>query len=252
MDRQNHFFTYLLQLADNDLILGHRLSEWCGHGPVLEQDIALTNISLDLIGQARNLYQLAARIEDADRTEDDLAYLRTERAYRNVLLTEQSNGDFGKTIIRHLFFDHFHILLLQKLLNSSDEALREIAEKSIKEIQYHVRFSSEWTIRLGDGTEESHRRMQDAVDELWMYTGEMFNPSEADEAMAEHNVAPSLTTVYPIWKDRIEHVLKEATLEIPEAKWFQKGGKQGMHSEQMGFILTELQYIQRAYPGVEW
>ena len=248
----NNLLNYTLQIADNALILGHRVSEWCGHGPVLEQDIALTNIALDLIGQARSLYQYAAQIEGKGRTEDDLAYLRTETQYKNVLLVEQANGNFGTTIVRQFLFDAYHFAFYKELIKSKDDTLAAIAEKSLKEVSYHLRFSSEWMIRLGDGTEESHQKMQEAIDDLWMYTGELFTMSEADTSVLKEGIGVDLSTVKSFWTEKVLEILKIATLQQPESGWMQSGGKQGKHSEQLGFILTEMQYLQRTYPGQQW
>lgn len=244
---------YTLHLADNVLILGHRLSEWCGHGPVLEQDIAITNMSLDLVGQARMYYQYAAELEGQGCTEDDMAYLRDIDEYRNFLLVEQPNGDWGQTLTRQFFFDAWHYHLLNGLLESKDEQLRAIAEKSLKEVTYHLRYSSEWMIRLGDGTEESHRRMQTAVDKLWPYTGEMFEDTELDTEMAEAGIAPALSSLKPKWEARVKDILEQATLKQPEGSWMQSGGKTTkQHTEHLGFILAELQWMQRAYPNMQW
>ena len=258
---------YTIHLADNALILGHRNSEWCGHGPVLEQDIAITNISLDLVGQARYFYQYAAQLINkfspssgggvppdgtGEATEDTLAYLRKEREFKNCLLVEQPNGDWGKTILRQFFFSAYQQLLYQQLQNSKDEQLAAIAAKSLKEVAYHLRWSSEWVIRLGDGTEESHSRMLKAIDELWMYTGEMFNAAsyELQAASAEIGVDPS--SLKPGWEQKVKMIFEEATLPYPNDIYMQTGGKQGKHTEHLGYILTELQYMQRAYPGCEW
>ena len=243
---------YILQLADNSLILGQRLSEWCGHGPVLEQDIALTNIALDLMGQARSLFEYAAKSEDKGRTEDSLAFLRTEREYKNVLLVEQANEDFAYTIVRQFLFDVFHFYQVEALLESKDETLAAIAAKSIKEITYHLRFSSEWMIRLGDGTDISHHKIQEALDDLWMYTGELFVSSEADSKMLKAGIAPDLEVLKVKYHTKIDEILTRATLSKPESEWMQDGGKKGIHSENMGFILAEMQYMQRTYPGQEW
>jgi len=247
-----HLLNYTLQIADNALILGHRISEWCGHGPILEQDIALTNIALDLIGQARSLYQYAAKVEGEDKTEDDLAYLRTGNQFRNVLLVEQHNGDFGKTIVRQFLFDAYHFAFYKELAQSKDTTLASIAEKSLKEVTYHLRFSSEWMIRLGDGTEESHQKIQDALDNLWPYTGELFEESEADTEMQKASIGVDLFKVKSFWKAKVEEILKMATVQQPEDKWMQRGGKVGRHSEHLGFILAEMQHMQRVYPGQEW
>jgi len=256
---------YTLHLADNSLILGQRNGEWCGHGPVLEQDIAITNISLDLIGQARNFYQYAARLinENATKvsptggdleraTEDTLAYLRKEREFKNLLLVEQPNGDWGQSILRQFFFSQFQYLLFEQLQNSKDEQIAAIAEKSLKEIAYHLRWSSEWVIRLGDGTEESHKRMVKAVDELWRYTGEMFEGASYELRAASDGVGANLSTLEASWVDKVKDIFNEASLPIPEKVFMQTGGKEGRHTEHLGYILTELQYMQRAYPNSEW
>lgn len=254
---------YLLHLADTTLILSHRNSEWCGHGPVLEQDIALTNISLDLLGQARLFYQYAAELinnskkaegkvsplggdlEGAD--EDKLAYLRTEREYKNLLLVEQPNGDWGQTILRQYLYSQFQQLVFQQLQNHKDEQIAAIATKSLKETNYHVRWSSEWVIRLGDGTDESKQRMLHAIDELWRYTGEMFIP--ADYESVAH---VDFNTVQQQWIAKVKTVFEEAGLPVPEKIFMQTGGKNGMHTEHIGYILSDLQYMQRAYPNSQW
>jgi len=233
---------YTLHLADTTLILSQRNAEWCGHGPILEQDIALTNISLDLLGQSRNFYQYAASHIGGKATEDSLAYLRKEREFKNLLLVEQANGDWGQTILRQYLFSQFQYLLFEKLQNSGDEQLVAIAAKSIKETAYHVRWSSEWVIRLGDGTAESRSRMFKAVDELWRYTGEMFLP-------ADYETLVDVSLLEKNWLDKVNEIFNEATLSVPENTFMQSGGKEGKHTEQLGFILTELQYMQRTYPG---
>jgi len=243
---------YLLRLGDNTLILSHRISEWCGHGPVLEQDIALTNIALDLLGQTRMFLSYAGELEEKGRTEDDLAYFRDAHQFRNCLLVEQPNGDFGQTIVRQFFFDVFNYYQLQALCKSSDQRLREIAEKALKEVTYHLRFSSEWVVRLGDGTELSHEKMQNAVDKLWPFTGELTNPDALDLEMAEQGIAPNLEEIKDLWTKKVAEVLDEATLTQPTGAWMQRGGKQGKHSEHLGFILAEMQHIQRTYPGNVW
>jgi ring-1,2-phenylacetyl-CoA epoxidase subunit PaaC len=245
-------FPYVLQLGDNALILSHRLSEWCGHGPVLEQDIALTNIALDLLGQARLLLTYAGELEGQGRTEDDLAGFRDAHQFRNVLLVEQPNGDWAHTIVRQFFFDVYHYYHYQALLQSRDERLAAIAQKALKEVTYHLRYSSEWTIRLGDGTEESHRRMQEAVDDLWMYTGELTTPNDVEYQAAETGVGSDLTQIRPLWEAKVQDVLTEATLRIPTNHWMQSGGKDGRHTEHLGYILAEMQFMQRAYPGLQW
>ena len=236
---------YTLHLADTTLILSQRNSEWCGHGPILEQDIAITNISLDLLGQSRNFYQYAASLIGGDTTEDSLAYLRKEREFKNLLLVEQSNGDWGQTILRQYLYSQFQYLLFEKLQQCNDEQLAAIAAKSIKETTYHVRWSSEWVIRLGDGTKESHNRMLKAIDELWRYTGEIFEP-------AVYETLVDVSLLKKDWLQKVTIVFAEATLPVPEKVFMQTGGKEGKHTEQLGYILTELQYMQRAYPGATW
>lgn len=246
---------YTIHLADNSLILGQRNAEWCGHGPVLEQDIAITNISLDLIGQARNFYQYAATVIGNDATEDSLAYLRKERQFKNCLLVEQPNGDWAQTILRQFFFSQFQYLLFQNLQNSKDEQLAAIAEKSLKEVTYHLRWSSEWVIRLGDGTEESHKRIVNANNELWRYTGEMFEAVSYELRVASDGIGVDVSKLKDEWLDKVKEIFNEATLTPPLEGWggfMQTGGKDGKHTEHLGFILTELQYMQRAYPNSEW
>jgi ring-1,2-phenylacetyl-CoA epoxidase subunit PaaC len=243
---------YLLRLGDNTLVLSQRLSEWCGHGPVLEQDIALTNIALDLLGQTRMYLTYAAELEGQGRTEDDLAYFRDAHQFRNCLLVERPNGDFAQTIVRQFFFDVFNYYQLQSLRNSSDQRLADIAEKALKEVTYHLRFSSEWVIRLGDGTEISHQKMQAAVDTLWPFSGEMMTPDVLDTEMAEQGIAPNLLEIKTLWDKKVAEILEEATLTLPTNNWMQSGGKQGKHSEHLGFLLAEMQHIQRTYPGNTW
>lgn len=243
----NPLIDYTLHLADNVLILGQRNAEWCGHGPVLEQDIAITNISLDLIGQARSLYQYAAELRADGSTEDSLAYLRTEREFLNCLLVEQPRGDWAQTILRQFFFSAYQLELYEQLRGHEDKTLSAIAEKSLKEVKYHLRWSSEWVIRLGDGTEESHRRLQQALVELWPYTGELFMASPCETACGA-DPAPLQSG----WQERVRSVFAEAGLTVPEKVFMQTGGKAGRHTEHLGYILTELQYVQRAYPGCEW
>lgn len=263
---------YILHLADNSLILAQRNSEWCGHGPVLEQDIAITNISLDLIGQARNFYQYAAQLinksleqsesqvppleEYREASEDSLAYLRTEREFKNCLLVEQPNGDWAQTILKQFLFSQYQYLLFQELQHSNDEQIAAIAVKSLKEVAYHLRWSSEWVVRLGDGTEESHSRMMKAIDELWMYTGEMFQASSYELQAAKEGIAADSDLLKSKWEEKVKLIFAEATL-IPSlgsggAAFMQTGGKEGKHTEHLGYILAELQYMQRTYPGNEW
>ncbi len=247
-----NLYNYILGIADNSLILGQRLGELCGHGPSLEIDIACTNISLDLFGQTRSYYQYAAKIKEEGTTEDDIAFLRREREYMNLLLVEQPNRDFGHIMARQFLFDVYHLLLLQELEKSRDMTLAAIAKKSIKEVSYHLRFSSDWIKRLGDGIEESHQRVQTAIDSLWTYTDELFHQTEADKVMIEEGIGVDVTKFKDDYLKRVTAILEEATLKIPETKWFQKGGKQGIHTEHLGYLLSDLQYMQRTYPNMEW
>ncbi len=252
MDTKEALFKYCLRLADNNLVLGHRLSELCSNGPILEEDIATTNIALDLIGQARHLYQYAAEVEGKGRTEDDLAYKRAEREFYNTLLSEQPNGDFAVTIARQFFIDVFDYYFYKELLNSKDERLKELAARAIKEVTYHLRHSTQWILRLGDGTEESHKRLQTAVDGLWMYTGELFEMNEVDEILIKEGIAPNLNDIKTKWESKVSEVLAESTITKPEDGWMQTGSRKGMHSEHLGYILAEMQYLQRAYPDAQW
>jgi ring-1,2-phenylacetyl-CoA epoxidase subunit PaaC len=245
-------FEYLLRLGDNCLILSQRLSEWCGHGPVLEEDIALTNVALDLLGHARFWLTYAGEVENAGRDEDQLAYLRDAGEFRNLLLVEQPNEDFSQTTARQFYFDTWHYFLLRELKNSSDPRIAEIAEKAAKEVTYHLERSSAWVIRLGDGTEESHRRMQRSIDDLWMYTGELFEADAIDNEMRECGIGADLVSLRGPWMEHVQKTLSEGTLEIPGAEWMQCGGKRGVHSENLGYILAEMQFLQRAYPGAQW
>lgn len=249
MEKMLHKF--ILQLADNELILGHRISEWCGHGPQLEQDIALANIALDHVGQSRMYYQLAADIEGNGKTEDDYPYKRLETSFYNVKLVEHENIDFAYTIVRSFFYDHFYYLLLEQLKTCTYAPLANIANSAIKEVKYHLRYSSEWVKRLGDGTEESHHRIQKAFNDLYEFTGAMFKPSDADKYMKE-TYGIDCTSIQEKWLTMINEVMMEATVNLPETSWFQEGGKNGIHTEKLGYILTELQYIQRVYPNMQW
>jgi ring-1,2-phenylacetyl-CoA epoxidase subunit PaaC len=252
MTKQEALFKYVTRIGDNSLILGQRLSEWCGHGPVLEEDIALTNTALDLIGQATSLFKYAGEVEGKNRSEDDLAFLRYEHDYFNVLLVELPNTDYAFTLTRQFLFDHFNFLMYQELLDSEDKQLAAIAEKSLKEVTYHRRRSSEWMIRLGDGTQESNERMQSALDELWEFTGEMFEADDIDQMMLEAGIGVNLTKIKAEWHKNVGEVLLMATLSKPKDDFMQLGGKKGTHTEYMGYILTEMQYMQRAYPNCEW
>lgn len=252
MKNKEALFEYLIRIGDSNLIIGHRLSEWCGHGPVLEEDIAMINVSLDLIGQATSYLKLAAKVEGKGRTEDDLAYMRNERSFKNFLLTEQPNGHFGNTMARQFLYDAFNFHFTKALCASNDPDIKAIAEKSIKEITYHLRHSSEWVIRLGDGTEESHEKIQQPINNLWKFTYEMFEPDEVDLEMKKSGIGVDLSEIKKLWTKTVEDVLNEATLNIPEEQWAHKGAKQGIHTEHFGFLLAEMQSVQRAYPGLEW
>jgi ring-1,2-phenylacetyl-CoA epoxidase subunit PaaC len=252
---QSHF-DYLLRLADNGLVLAQRLSEWVGKGPVLEEDIALTNVGLDLLGQSRLWFACAqdveARIKGIGRSEDQLAFLRDANEFRNLLLVEQPNGSYADTIARQFLFDHWHLLLLRALTQSSDARIAEVAAKAVKEVAYHVERSADWVIRLGDGTEESHARMQAALDELWTYAGEMFVPDEAELALIGTGVAADVRALRAPWDAAVNAVLDEATLARPGETFVRKGGKQGVHTEHLGRLLAEMQFLQRAYPKAQW
>jgi ring-1,2-phenylacetyl-CoA epoxidase subunit PaaC len=251
---------YLLRLGDNDVVLGHRLGEWVGHGPVIEEDIALTNVGLDLLGQGRLWLSYAGEVEARTRakgrTEDELAFLRDGPAYRNVQLVELPNGDFAQTMARQFYFDHAHLLLLRGLAGSKDPRMAEIAAKAVKEVAYHAERSTDWVIRLGDGTDESHMRMQRAIDDLWPYTGELFAADDVDLALADAGIAIDARTLRAPWLAAVGAVLAEATLALPAATYMHggrnRGGRQGVHTEHLGHLLTEMQFLQRAYPGAQW
>ncbi len=248
----NNLVQYIYGIADNALILGQRLGELCGHGPNLETDIAMTNIALDLFGQTRSYYQYAAKQLGGDATEDTIAFLRNEREYKNVLLVEQPNIDFAYSIVRQFLFDEFHLLLLNGLQHSKDDTLAAIAKKSIKEVAYHKRFSSDWIKRLGDGTDESRKRVQNAIDDLWTFTDELFHLTDTDSAMVGEGIGVDVKQLKGIFIDNVKKILDEATLEIPEMKYFQKGGKNGVHTEHMGYLLADMQFMQRTYPNMNW
>ena len=243
---------FLLRIGDNTLILGHRVSEWCGHAPALEEDIAHANTALDLIGQTRLWLGLAGEVEGKGRSADDLAYLRDGYDLRNILLVERPNGDFGKTLMRQFLFDAWHYLLLKALKGSSDTRIAEIAEKAFKEVCYHLDRSRDLVIRLGDGTAESHRRMQAALDDLWPFTGEMFISDALDAELVEAGVIPAPESLKVGWNEIVAEALAEATLKTPADGYMHKGGRRGVHTEHLGFILTEMQFLQRAYPGATW
>jgi len=243
---------YVLRRADDSLILGHRLSEWCGHAPALEEDMALANMGLDLLGQARELYTYAAKVEGKGNDEDKFAYLRDVRQYRNLLLTEQPNGDFARTMVRQFFYSAFSDLYWRAMMTSSDPTLAAIAAKSEKESAYHLRHSAEWIVRLGDGTEESHRRAQAAIDDLWAFTGEMFAVDAAEQALIDAGVAIDPAGLRPQWLKTVTGVVAEATLNLPTSDWMPQGGRVGRHSEYLGHLLAELQSLQRSFPGATW
>lgn len=249
----NVLFQFLLRYGDDRLVLGHRLSEWCGHAPILEEDLALANTGLDLLGQAQSVLQYAGEIEGKGRNEDTLAYKRTDLEFRNLLLCEQENGDFAKTIARQFFFDAFALHFNTGLADSTNEILMGIGEKAVKEDTYHLRHSARWFIMLGDGTSESNSRLKNAVDDLWKYVGEMFIADKIDEKMAAAGVAPELSTVKEKWIETVERTFKESTLEMPDPNAFaQTGGRKGIHTEALGHMLAEMQILPRTYPHAEW
>jgi ring-1,2-phenylacetyl-CoA epoxidase subunit PaaC len=245
-------FSYVLRLGDLSLVLGQRLGEWVGHSPALEEDLGLANIALDLIGQARLLLGYAGEIEGRGRGEDEIAFLREHSEYLNPTLAEQPNGDFGQTIVRQVLIDAFQLELYERLMRSADERLAAVAQKAVKETRYHLRYSSGWLVRLGDGTAESHARVHAALQRLWPYTTELFVADAVDEAMTERGIAPSLADVEQGWSSRLDAILAEATLDRPAARPYSWYGKQGQHSEHLGYMLTEMQHLQRTYPGARW
>lgn len=246
-------FDYLLRMGDTTLILSHRLSEWCGHAPTIEEDLALPNVALDLIGQTRMWLDLAGEAEGRGRDADALAYLRTERQFRNLLLVEQPNGDFAVTLARQFLFDAWHLELLGALTKSRHGRIAEIAAKGLVEARYHLTRSSDWVVRLGDGTGESHRRTQTALDALWRYTGEMFEGDAVEDELADAGLAPRAGDLKPAWDKRVAEVLADATLTRPEDGWMARGGKtDGVHTEHLGYLLAQMQSLPRAYPGARW
>ena len=243
---------YSLRRADDALILGHRLSEWCGHAPMMEEDMALANMGLDLLGQARELYSYAAKVEGKDNDEDKFAYLRDVRQYRNLLLLEQPNGDFARTMVRQFFYSVFADLYWRAMMKSDDPTLAAIAAKSEKESAYHVRHCSEWIVRLGDGTEESNRRAQTAIDDLWAFTGEMFAVDDSERGLIDAGIAIDPASLRAPWLKTVSNVVSEATLVLPKNDWMQQGGRSGSHSEHLGHLLSELQSLPRTFPGATW
>ena len=260
MNDAKPLFEYLLRLADSDLLLAQRLGEWVGHGPVLEEDIATTNVGLDLLGQSRLWFAYAGEVEacfnGTGRSEDELAFLRDAGEFRNLMLTEQPNGNYADTMARQFYFDAWHELLLRGLTASTDARIAEIAAKALKEVRYHIERSADWVIRLGDGTEESHGRMQTAVDGLWMYTGEMFEVDAIELALIDAGIACDARTLAAPWRERVGAIFADATLALPSGTWMQgsggRGGKQGVHTEHIGPMLAQMQWLQRAYPGAQW
>ncbi len=251
-DEQGARVDYVLQLADTSLVLGQRLGELLGHAPTIEEDLGMANTSLDLIGQARLLLTLAGDLEGCGRTEDQLAFLRTESEFRNLVLVEQPNGDFAQIVVRQLLVDAYQLALYERLQRSSEQRLAAIASKSLKETQYHFRYSSGWLLRLGDGTEESHDRAQRALQQLWPFTLEMFDEQEHDRLLVRLGVAPPMAGVESEWSERVDEVLQRATLKRPASvpyRWF---GRRGAHSEHLGYMLADMQYLQRTYPGAQW
>ena len=246
------FFPYLLRLADDRLVLGHRLSEWCGHGPILEEDIALANVSLDLIGEATLLLKLAGETEGQGRNEDALAYFRDSADYRNALMVELPKGDFGFTIVRQFFFSVYSLLQMDALTRTSNADLAGIAAKAVKESRYHVRHSAEWVVTLGDGTDESHLRAQRAVDDLWRYTGELFMADAVDREVSDAGLGVNPETLAQRWHEEVGKTLERATLTIPSVSYMQRGGRDGKHTEHLGHMLAEMQIVARSHPGASW
>ena len=252
MTKQEALFKYTIRLADNSLILSQRLSEWTSQGPFLEEDLALTNIALDILGQANSLLEYAAKIEGKGRTSDDLAFFRNEREFYNTLLVEQANGDYAKTILRQCLIDNFDLLFYSELSKSSDETLAAIAAKSLKEITYHVRHTSSWVNRFGNGTEESHTRLQKALNELWRFTDELFEMNEVDTVLIKEKIAVDLSSLKPQWKKQIDALFEKANLKFPETTFMQRGSRDAKHTEQLGYILAEMQYLPRMHPTAKW
>lgn len=253
LTKNEAFFEYLLRLADDRLILGHRLSEWCGHGPILEEDIALANIALDKIGHAAALYEYAAEIEGEDRHRDDIVYFRNDPEYKNIKMAELPKGDFGFTIARQFLFSSFSYFLYEGLKEAEDEQFRGMIEKHLKEIKYHLRHSREWVLRLGDGTEKSHERIQNSFDELWTYTRELFYMDEIDELMIEEGLGTDTSIFKDEWKKLVTETLEEATLNVPDFnQYMAAGGREGLHTEHLGHLLAEMQHLRRSYPDAVW
>jgi ring-1,2-phenylacetyl-CoA epoxidase subunit PaaC len=252
MDTQQQILQYVLRLGDNALISGHRLGEWCSNAPILEEDLALTNFALDYIGRAENLYQYASKLENKGHNEDFFAYRRSERDFQNHLLVELPNNNFADTMARLWFFSLYEYYFYSELCNSHDETLAAIAQKAIKEIKYHLKHTKEWVLRLGDGTSESHYKMQKAINDYWMYTGELFEMDTIDHEILNLGIGINPQNIYSLWLKDVRDTLNEAQLQIPEDNYMQTGGKKGIHTEFLGFILADMQYLQRAYPDAQW
>jgi len=252
VSRNEAVIAYVLRLADNALILAQRMIELVTAKPELEEELANANFALDFIGQARMLYSYAAELEGAGRSEDDFAFMRDGNEFRNLLLIEQPNGHFGDSIVRQYLFEAFYVHQLDALTQCKDQRIAEIAARAIKEVRYHLRHISHWLIRLGDGTDESHQRVQASLDELWRFTGEMFVSDEVDVAIRDNLAGPDLEAIAVLWKRDVEDVIAEATLQLPEDQWMARGGKQGQHSEHFGFLIAEMQFLQRSYAGASW
>lgn len=253
LTKQDALYEYLVRLADDRLILGHRLSEWCGHGPILEEDIALANISLDYIGHAASLYEYAAEIEGEGRHRDDIVYFRNDVEYKNLKIVELPKGDFGFTIARQFLFSAFSYFLYERLSDIEDEQFRGMIQKHFKEVKYHLRHSREWVLRLGDGTDESHERIQDAFDELWTYTGALFYQDEIDEFLRDEGLAIDSGDFKSDWEKLVTETLEEATLDVPDFdQYMAKGGRKGLHTEHLGHLLAEMQHLRRSYPDADW
>ena len=252
MDRQQALFRYLVRLGDNTLVLAQRLIEVVADGPELEEELANANFSLDYLGQARMFYTYAGEVEGAGREEDDFAFRRADREFENVLLVEQPNGHFGDIIVRSVLFDAYYLLQLEALADCSDRRLAEIAVKAAKEVRYHLRYGSQWLVRLGDGTDESHRRVQESLNELWKYTGELFDGDDVDKMIHQDYKGPDLDALKSRWTSIVAATVEEATLTLPEDQWMAGGGRKGLHSEDFAYLVAEMQHLQRSYPGLNW
>lgn len=252
MNTKEALYNYCLRLGDNNLILGQRLAEWCSKGPILEEDLAMTNLSLDHFGQAEFIYEYAAELNEKNSTADEIAFQRNEREYCNALIVEQPNGDFAFTMVKQMLFSSFAKHLYESLSTSNDKKLSELTARALKEMKYHFRHSSEWIIRLGNGTEESHKRTQQALNELWMFTDDLFEMNQVDRILIEVGISVDLSVLHSKWKDVVGNVLKIANLNIPQRNNMIKGGYNGMHTEHLGHLLCEMQHLQRAYPQAKW